>query len=219
MDRFPVYPVALRLEGVACLVVGGGRIAARKVEGLLGCGADVTVVAPSFVFGLEDCGARLMPRRYMRSDLEGVRLVVAATGDAAVDHAVYDDAESAGVLANCADDPGWCRFFLPAVLRRGPVTVSVSTGGRSPYLAGWVRDRVAAQLPEDLEELALVVANTRDTLKSAGSPTERAAWSALVDDELLADLAEGNRGAVKARVAAWIDSQLDAAPGGRRRAG
>ena len=125
------YPVSLDVSGRACLVVGGGTVAARKVSTLLQCGADVTVIATSFCDEMEALvpSLRRAERRPYRSgDASTFRLVVTATGIPDVDGAVYADAETAGIWTNSADDLAHSSFILPAVHRDGPVTVSVSTG-------------------------------------------------------------------------------------------
>jgi siroheme synthase-like protein len=184
-----VYPVVLRLTGKRCLVVGGGAVARRKVDGLVASGADVTVVAPEVEPGLAALdGIRVERREYRSSDLEGCWLVVAATSDRAVQQQVFDDGERAGVWVNAADDPARCAFYLPAVLRRGPLIVAVSTQGRSPALAAWVRDRIARLLPDRLDELAEQLAGERRELQQAGVSTEGRDWGARID-ALAADLA------------------------------
>ena len=129
----------LVLDDQPCLVVGAGRIAARKAEGLLACGARVHVIAAqvdSQVRSLE--GVSWEERPYRRGDVAGYRLVVAATDDPAVNRAVYEDGEAEGVWVNSADDPASCAFTLPSVIRQGAVMVTVSTGGRSPALSAWL---------------------------------------------------------------------------------
>jgi precorrin-2 dehydrogenase len=182
-----VYPVVLRLEGRRCLVVGGGGVARRKVEGLLAAGAVVSVVAPVVDDELRavaaDAGDRLTieERPYREEDLAGAWLAIAATDDASVQQRVFDDGERAGVWVNAADDPDRCALFLPAVHRRDPVIVAVSTQGSSPALAGWLRDRLAAALPPRLEELAAVVAAERNAARASGQSTEGLDWRARID--------------------------------------
>ena len=135
MTRFG-YPVTLDLTGVAVLVVGAGPIAARKVAGLVAAGAVVRVVAPDVADELDRATvAELRRRPYEPADLDGVRLVVTATGDAAVDARVAADATAAGIWVNAADQPADCTFILPAIARHGPVSIAVSTDGASPALA------------------------------------------------------------------------------------
>jgi precorrin-2 dehydrogenase/sirohydrochlorin ferrochelatase len=177
-----VYPVVLRLTGKRCLVVGGGAVARRKVEGLVAAGAEVSVVAPTVEPGLAAlAGVSVERRPYQASDLEGCWLVIAATGDRIVQQQVFDDGERAGVWVNAADDPTRCAFYLPAVLRREPVIVAVSTQGRSPALAAWVRDRVARLLPSHLDELAEQLAGERRELQQAGIPTAGRDWAARIE--------------------------------------
>src|SRR5690349_7151414 len=119
----PLYPVNLVVAGRACLVVGGGEVAARKVEGLVAAGATVTVVAPQIRPEIVALGVTAVARPYDRGDLEGMRLVLVATDDPAVTAQVHADAEEAGIWVNAADEPLHCTFTLPAVVRRGGLTV------------------------------------------------------------------------------------------------
>jgi siroheme synthase-like protein len=119
------YPVSLSVAGRLCLVVGGGHVAARKVGGLLACGAVVHVIAPDVCDDLLALtGISVERRRYAAGDVTGYRLVISATGDPEVDGAVSADAEAAGVWVNSADDPEHCTFIVPSVHRDGAVTVS-----------------------------------------------------------------------------------------------
>ncbi|HSS11351.1 MAG TPA: NAD(P)-dependent oxidoreductase, partial [Acidimicrobiales bacterium] len=102
------YPVNLILTGQECLVVGGGSVAARKVAGLLACDADVRVIAKDVGPELRALDVRFEERPYQRGDVAGFRLVIAATNDSAVNHAVYEDAQLAGIWVNSADDPIAC---------------------------------------------------------------------------------------------------------------
>src|SRR5215213_3699969 len=147
------YPVVLRLSGRPVLVVGGGVVALRKAKGLLDAGAAVTVVAPELGEGFSGLGVEVVRRPYRPGDIAGKLLVIAATNDLAVQQQVFDDCEHAGVWVNSADDPDRCSFVLPALVRRGPVIVAVSTQGRSPALAAQLRDRIAVSLPADLEAI------------------------------------------------------------------
>ena len=175
------YPIVVRLAGRRVLVVGGGRIAARKVAGLAAAGAEVTVVAPQLVDEIRSMpGLTLVERGYEASDLDGVFLVIAATDDPAVQQRVFDDGERRRVLVNSADDPERCSFILPAIARRGPVILAVSTQGRSPALAGQLRDRLAAALPEDLEERVADVAARRAAVQAEGGSTEDVDWGELL---------------------------------------
>jgi siroheme synthase-like protein len=183
-----LYPVGLVVAGRPCLVVGAGRIAARKVDGLRACGADVTVIAPEIS---DEIAARddveIVRRPYEPGDVAGYQLVITATGDPDVDEAVFADAEAGGIWANSADDPDHCSFLLPAVLRRGPVVVSVATGGNSPALATWLRDRLAEEVGEDVARVALELADERRRLHTRGESTEGRDWRPLIESRLAAD--------------------------------
>ena len=184
------YPVNLRLAGRPVLVVGGGRIALQKARGLVEAGAAVTVVAPEVVDGFE--GATVERRAYAAGEAARYRLVVTATGDPAVDQQVHDDAESAGVWVNSADDPERCSFTLPARLRRGDLLVTVSTGGRSPALAAWLRERLEAELGPEYESLLAVLADERERLRAAGRSTELPGWKTALRSGMLDRIREGD---------------------------
>lgn len=196
----PLYPVALVVDGRRCLVVGGGPIAAHKAEGLLGCRARVTVVAPQITDKLRSLAQEsraggslvLEERRYRAAEAADYRLVITATGDAEVDRAVAADAEAAGVWVNSADDVDNCTFTLPAVHRDGDVTVAVSTGGASPALAGWLRDRAAAAIGPEAGTLAVLLDEARRRVRADGRSTESTDWSAILGGHFV-DLVRSGR--------------------------
>jgi siroheme synthase-like protein len=176
------YPVFLDLHEVPVLVVGAGPVAARKVSGLAAAGAAVRVVAPEIGIDLDRREvAELHQRPYEPGDLDGVRLVVTATGRTDIDAAVAADATAAGIWVNAADQPGDCTFILPAIARNGPLTVAVSTDGASPALARRLRDRAATLLTDDAVTLAEQLATRRAAVRATGGSTEDVEWSALID--------------------------------------
>jgi siroheme synthase-like protein len=180
------YPVTLDVSGRPCLVVGGGPVAARKARGLLECGAEVTVVAPSFGPDMEALVPRLHAverRPYGDGDASSFRLVVTATGLPDVDGAVHADAEASGVWINSADDRAHSSFILPAVFRDGAMTVSVSSGGQSPALSSWLRDRLALQC-EGIGGLAEVLGELRARLLRSGLRSNSVNWRQLLDGPL-----------------------------------
>jgi siroheme synthase-like protein len=183
--RPPQYPVNLELVDVPCLVVGAGVVAARRVSGLLECGAAITVVAPAAVPELrDDPRVRWHRREYRRGEVASYRVAVAATGVGAVDEQVARDARAAGVPVNTPDDPANCTFTRPAVARRGDLQVTVSTAGRSPALASWLRGRIEAALDDALLDLLDLLAGVRGELHEAGLPTELAGWRRALDGGL-----------------------------------
>jgi siroheme synthase-like protein len=176
------YPVFLRLAGVPVLVVGAGAVAARKVAGLAAAGAAVRVVAPQIGADLDRrLVVELHQRPYEPADLDGVRLVVTATGDPSVDAAVAADATAAGIWVNAADQPDDCTFILPAIARNGSLAVAVSTDGASPALARRLRDRAAELLTDDAAAVADELAVRRAAVRATGGSTEDVDWSELID--------------------------------------
>ncbi len=192
------YPVAFDIARGVCLVVGGGRVAGRKVEGLISAGGRVKVVAPRIseaLSGFEREGSvEIVRRTFTPGDVSGAMLVFAATDDPEVNEAVVGAARAAGVPVNSADGEG--DFNVPAVLRFGEVTIAVDTGGNSPALAAWIRDGLAKTAPEGLAELAGTVGKMREARSGGISPE---AWRTLFDSGFPGDLARGDREAAAAK--------------------
>jgi siroheme synthase-like protein len=203
----PQYPVNLVLDDQPCLVVGAGRIAARKAQGLLECGARVHVVAPEVDSPVRVlAGVSWEERPYARGDVAGYRLVIAATDDPAVNRAVYEDGEAEGVWVNSADDPASCAFTLPSVIRQGPVMVTVSTGGRSPALSAWLGARLAEQLGPEYGVLGELLSAERDRLKAAGRSTEGVDWQKALDSDMLDLIRSGQVDRARERLQACLSS-------------
>jgi precorrin-2 dehydrogenase / sirohydrochlorin ferrochelatase len=144
----------LDLRGRDCLVVGGGRVATEKVHGLLDCEACVTVVAPQIDDALRALPVQIEQRAFAETDVDGRFLVVATTDDRGVNAEVSRLAEERSTLCNVADDPELCNFILPALVRRDPIVVGVSTGGASPALAQRIRSDIARLVGPEHAELA-----------------------------------------------------------------
>jgi siroheme synthase-like protein len=151
-DRY--YMACLDLDGRRALVVGGGSVALEKAKGLLECGAEVTVVSPQIEPELRELPVRWLQKRYETADLDGRLLVIAATSTPSVNRRVFADAEARSLLCNVVDVPDLCSFILPAVYRRDPIALAVSTGGASPALAKRLRDELGARIEERHVSLA-----------------------------------------------------------------
>ncbi|HEX3542869.1 MAG TPA: bifunctional precorrin-2 dehydrogenase/sirohydrochlorin ferrochelatase [Acidimicrobiales bacterium] len=203
------YPVNLILTGKRCLVVGGGPIAARKVAGLLACGADVHVVAPAVSPELAALPVAVEQRPYREEDLAGNRLVIAATNDAALNRTIYQQAEQQSIWVNSADDPASCTFTLPSIIRRGPVMVTVSTGGRSPALATWLKRRLEEEVGSEYEVLVDLLSTTREDMRAAGRSTEQADWQSVLDSDMLELIKAGHTSVAKERLKSWLSSSSD----------
>jgi siroheme synthase-like protein len=199
-----LFPVMLDLQGRACLVVGGGVVAARKLAGLLDAGARVTVVSPVLAPAVLDIARdgrlRWWPREYAKGDVTGFALVMVATAAAAVNALVAAEARERSIWVNCADDPGRCDFILPSVLRRGPLTVAVSTGGASPTVAHMVREELELVLPSDYGALTEVVADVRRALRDRGIALDAQRWRDALDDELKRLVASGRSAEARDRL-------------------
>lgn len=194
----PGYPVVLLLEGRLGVVIGGGAIARGKVERLLEAGAEVRVIAPQADEAIERLGeqGRIEWRRrpYRPGDLTGAALAIAATGDPAVNAAVYEEAQARGLPVNAVDDVEHCTFTAPAILRNGDLLVSVSTEGKAPALAVRIRDRLADLYGgrEYARLLELAGSLRPEVLGTGRSFEDRArAWYRLVDSDVLDLLREG----------------------------
>jgi precorrin-2 dehydrogenase/sirohydrochlorin ferrochelatase len=169
MLETPLYIACLILKDRPCLVVGGGDVGLEKVEGLLACGADVTLVAPDAVEQLaelaEEGSIRWERREYHASDLERRFLVIAATSDTDVNIAVHDDAERRAMLVNVVDVPPLCNFILPAIVRTGPLAIAISTAGASPALAKRMKREIAESFGEPYARLAVILNDHRGWAK------------------------------------------------------
>jgi uroporphyrin-III C-methyltransferase/precorrin-2 dehydrogenase/sirohydrochlorin ferrochelatase len=149
-DEPALHPQFLKLAGRRVVVVGGGPVAAAKLAQLAGTGADLLVVAPEVRSDIEASGARIARRPFRPADLDGAWFAVAAAPPE-VNRAVAAEAERRRVFVNAVDDPAAASAYAGGVVRRGPVTVAVSTGGRAPALAGLLREGIEALLPEQVE--------------------------------------------------------------------
>jgi siroheme synthase-like protein len=166
-----LYPVFLRLDRKRVLLVGGGTVAAAKLDGLLAAGADVTVVAPEVRSELRRPGVRVEQRAFEAADLEGVWWVVAAALPD-VNRQVQEAAESRRIFVNAVDDPAHATAYLGGVVRRADVTVAISTAGRAPALAGLLREAFDAWLPDDLETWLAAADQARRDWRQASVPME-----------------------------------------------
>jgi siroheme synthase-like protein len=170
MLETPFYIACLRLTGRRCIVVGGGDIGLEKVEGLLACDGDVTLVAPEAHPGLVSLASegsiRWERREYEEGDLEGALIAIAATNDTDVNIRVFDDAERRAMLVNVVDVPPLCNFILPAIVRTGPLAVAISTAGASPALAKRMKREISELFGEPYATLAVLLNDARGWAKA-----------------------------------------------------
>jgi uroporphyrin-III C-methyltransferase/precorrin-2 dehydrogenase/sirohydrochlorin ferrochelatase len=194
----PPYPAMLRLTGRAVLVVGAGPIAARKVEALLDSGATITVVAPHVHHEIEALAVagriRLLRQEVTPDHLDGMWLVISATGVPEVDGPLAAECERRTIFINAVDRPEDCSFYVPSIVRDDPVLVAISTDGQSPALSGYLRRVIAASLPPQVGKLAALLGRYRQRARHR-LPTADARgrfFTGLLAGPLLDEVAAGH---------------------------
>lgn len=203
MKRY--YPVFLDLEEKPVIVIGGGRVACEKVAGLRNGGARITIISPELapeLAALRDAGeVEHIARLWQESDLDADwAVVMVATDDGAVNRQVTAASRARRVWVNAADDPVNCDFILPAVVRRGKITLAASTAGASPALARRLREELDAYLTEDMPALADLLAEVRTELRQRKVQVENDTWQRAIDGQLRVLLAQRKYGQAKARL-------------------
>lgn len=198
------YPIFVDLRDRPVLVVGGGAVAERKVEGLLAAGAQITVISPGLSERLtawvETGRIHHLARAYRPGDVRAFQLAFVATGDGAVNAAIARDGRQRGVWVNAADDPAHCDFILPAVVRRGDLTVAVGTGGRSPALARAVREDLESYLGDDYALLVEVVGEVRRELRDQRRAPDAETWRQALGADVRALVAAGRTDEARRRL-------------------
>jgi len=188
------FPICLDIDGRHCVVIGGGQVAERKVQGLWGCGAAVTVVSPELTGPLRCLVGQgqisWLARPYQSGDLAGAFLVIAATDDSAVQEAIHREAAQGNILLNVADVPKWCNFILPATTRQGDLMISVSTAGKSPALARKLREGFDREFGSEYAVLVELLGELRQVVLARGGAHHE-------NKELLQQLLEAD-------LAAWL---------------
>lgn len=191
------YPIQLDLRGQKALVIGGGRVALRKIETLLYHGAFVSLVAREMepvLRGYVEAGrVSYLGEVYGEDHLDGAFLVIAATDDAALNRRVSDAARSRGLLVNAVDQPSDCNFIVPSILRRGDLTIAVSTAGKSPALAKRIRQDLEAAFGPEYETFLILMGRLRDLIltRGRGGEENHRLFHGLVHSPLLQSIREG----------------------------
>jgi precorrin-2 dehydrogenase/sirohydrochlorin ferrochelatase len=198
------FPIYLDVRRRRCLVIGGGAVAERKIATLLEAGAEITVISPDRTGGIDGLSKRkaihVEARPYQDGDLAGFELAFVATGDPQVNAAVYREGRRCGVWVNSADDPARCDFILPSVLRRGDLTVAVSTGGGSPALARTVREELELYFTEEYESLAKLAAEVRQELLSHSITVPFETWRSALSGEVRQMVMRGDMSRAKSQL-------------------
>ncbi|EEG77746.1 precorrin-2 dehydrogenase/sirohydrochlorin ferrochelatase family protein [Dethiobacter alkaliphilus] len=204
------YPVFLQLKNKQCVVVGGGDVAARKVAALLACDAVVRVISPEIVPELQTLAdtnrIEAICRPYTRESLADAFIVIAATNNHQVNQLVAEHCHEDGIPVNVADAPHLCDFIVPATIRRGPLTIAVSTGGTLPAMAKKIRRQLENDFDEAYGELltALGQARTQVLDQIPDSARRKRIFTALAAEDLLSTIHQGGRAALDRRIAEII---------------
>ena len=186
------YPLFLKISGKRCVVVGGGQVARRKVRGLLEYGANVEVISPDPCRELNKLGEtgeiKVLRRRYQAGDLREAFLAIAASDNGDTNRQVVKEAQERAVLVNVADDPENSDFIVPSYMRRGNMTIAVSTGGVSPALARKIRTRLEKEIGAEYASLVRLVGEVRAQVKRQGIKVTGDDWQEALDLDLIIDL-------------------------------
>lgn len=208
-----LYPIFVEMKGRPVIVIGGGNVGAEKVRGLLAAEADITLVSPALIDELRehaDAGRiKHIARAYEESDLDGgYEFIMVATDDGAINAEVAAAGKKRGLWVNAADDPKNCDFILPAVVRKGKITIGASTSGTSPALARRLREELDAYLTDDMPALADLLAEVRQDMRARGIKIENDTWQYAIDGQLRVMLAQRRYGQARARLIARLGIEL-----------
>jgi siroheme synthase-like protein len=204
MDYYPIY---LNLQNRVCVVIGGGKIAEGKVDGLLAAAARVRVAAPALTSALQklvqDGRIEHLARGYRPGDLADAFPAISATDDPAVNEKVWQPANARNVLVNVVDDTPHCNFIAPAILRQGDLVVAISTGGKAPVLAVRLREQIKPLVGPEHARFLELAGTLRERLaeRCPSFAERRALWFQLVDSDVLHLLRQGDEGTAWQRMA------------------
>lgn len=216
------YQISLKLEGQPCLVVGGGLIAERKIKSLLECGADVTVVSPELSPELAAAASagefRYLRRGFRTSDLDGLFLVISATDEQEINHQIAGLCRKRGILVNVVDNPQLSTFFVTALVRRGPLSIGISTGGTSPLLARRLREYLESEIGPEFGELAVLLGKLREQVQTSypDQAQRHQIWENILTRDTIDLIKSGQLDLFRKRVDACISSLSELTTAQRR---
>lgn len=209
------YPVYIQLQGQPCVVIGGGKIAEGKVQGLLEAQASVTVIAPDLTPYLHELVQEkqitYLARSYQPGDLTGAFMVICATHQSEVNHQVWEEAIANRQLVNLVDDTPRCNFIAPSILRKGDLTIAISTSGKAPALAVRLKERYERELGPEYERFLQLAGELREPLARhiPDFETRKALWYELVDSEIFDVLARGDEDAARAIISRVVGFEFE----------
>ena len=163
------YPIMLDLTNKNCIIVGGGKVALRKVKGLINKNANIKVISPNIISGfysIDNINIKILNKEYSRGDLKGGDVVFICTDSKEVNDKCLIEAKEENLLINMADRQSECDFILPSKIERGELTISISTSGNSPTYASKLKDDIEEMLPNGIEEYIVALGETRKLIKS-----------------------------------------------------
>lgn len=210
------FPINVDIDNRDCTVIGGGKVAERKVKGLLACHGRVKVISPEVTPTLADMAARSIikwqARGFVKGDLADSFLVIAATDDEGVQEKVYKEAQEGNILLNVADVPKWCNFILPASLRRGDLTITISTAGKSPALARRTRQRLEADFGQEYDLALQLMGALRPLVLALGRPhaENKIVFEKLLHPDLLVWLKEADWQQIKDHLTEILNDEQQA---------
>jgi precorrin-2 dehydrogenase/sirohydrochlorin ferrochelatase len=191
----PYYPIYLDLNGRACVIIGGGEVVERKIQYLLECGALITIVSPQVTPGIGDMADRGLvawkPREYLEGDLKDAFIAIAGTDRRDVNKAVADEAGREKVVLNVVDDPQLCTFIAPSIVRKGDVTLAMSTGGASPALARKLRETLEHSPALEYAYLTGVLSRARGEIRRRGIAVHPDRWQECITPGLVSLVKDG----------------------------
>ena len=211
------YPVFIELKQQPCVVIGGGKIAEGKVEGLLSVQARVTVISPELTGRLrelvKESRITYIGRAYQPGDLTGAFLVICATDQAEINHQVWQEATANRQLVNVVDDTPRCNFIAPSIVRKGDLTIAISTSGKAPALAVRLKERLQRDLGPEYEQFLELAGELREPLAQhvTDFETRKALWYELVDSEILDVLAGGDEDAARKIISRVVGFEFEPA--------
>jgi len=197
------YPIYIQMHEQPCIVIGGGKIAEGKVDGLLAVEAKVTIISPDLTPRLRELAKQnlitYITRTYQPGDLTGAFMVICATDQAEINHQVWQEASANHQLVNVVDDTPRCNFIAPSILRKGDLTIAISTSGKAPALAVRLKERLQLELGPEYERFLELAGKLREPLAHhiPDFETRKALWYELVDSEILEVLARGDESSAK----------------------
>jgi siroheme synthase-like protein len=186
------YPLFVNITGRNCIVVGGGDVAERKVNSLLEHGASVTVISSQINDGLahlaKEGKIEVSARDYQYGDLQSAFIAVAATDETDINHNVASEGNQRGILINVVDDPEHSDFIVPSLIRRGDISIAISTSGKSPALSKKLRTILEDNFTQEYASLVQLISEVRQELKRNGVQIDADHWQECLDPELLLDM-------------------------------